>query len=73
MQTPASSGMPKSRFKRDGRADHFGQIAGGDGEFADDPEAKRNRPAEMIAAGLGEVAAGGDAEFDARAPGAESP
>ena len=54
----------EKQIERDGRADDLGQIAGGDREFADDPEAERNRPAVVIAAGLGQIAPGGDPEFE---------
>ena len=65
MTQPQTSGMPKSKLQRDGRTDHFGQIARGDGDFAKDPKHHDRRLRIMIAAGLREVASGGDAELDA--------
>ena len=64
MITPASSGRPNSSLQRDRGADHFREVAGGDGDFAEDPERECEvRRRVMIAAGLREVAAGGDAEL----------
>ena len=65
MMQPQTSGMPKSNCKRDGRADDFRQIAGRDRDLAEDPEEDDGRLGIMIAAGLGEVASGGDPELDA--------
>ena len=61
-QTPQISGRPKSRLQRDGRADHLGEIAGGDGDLAEDPQHDRDRARVAVAARLREVAAAGDAE-----------
>ena len=58
--------MPKRSCKRDGRADHFGKIARGDGDFAKNPQKPDCRRRIMIAAGLREITSGGDAELDAQ-------
>ncbi len=52
----------EQQVERDGGADHFGQVAGGDGDLAEDPQNDGGRPRVAVAAGLGEVAAAGDAE-----------
>ena len=54
----------EQQIQRDGRADDFGEIAGGNGDFADDPEENGDRPAEVIAAGLGQIAAGNDSKLE---------
>ena len=46
----------------DGGADDLGEVAGGDGELADEPEGDGDRARVVVAAGLGEVASAGDAE-----------
>ncbi len=46
----------------DRRAQHFGQIAGDDGNFAQEPEREIDGARIGFAAGLGEVAAGDDSE-----------
>ena len=56
----------KEEVQRDGRADHFREVAGGDREFAEDPQAERHRPGIVVAAGLGQVASGRDAELRAQ-------
>ena len=55
----------EKQIQRDGRADHFREIARADGEFAEQPEHDRHGLGVMVAAGLGEVASGHDAEFGA--------
>ena len=57
----------EEQIQGDGRPDHFGEIARRDGQFADDPKAEGDRLAVVVAAGLGEVAAGGDAQFERKA------
>src|SRR5947207_3195793 len=54
----------EEQIERNGRADHFREIAGGDRDLANHPEKKRDRLAEMVAASLGQVAAGGDTELE---------
>ena len=54
--------MPKSRLQRDRRADHLGEVAGDDRRFAGEPQQEIDGPRIAVAAGLGEIAAGGDAE-----------
>ena len=39
----------------------FGEVAGGDRELAEDPQDERDRPRVAVAAGLREIASGGDA------------
>ena len=52
----------EQELQGDRRAKHLGQVAGGDGDFAKDPQDQR-RPARVrVAARLREVAAAGDAE-----------
>ena len=46
-----------------GGSQDFGEIAGGDGEFAADPEKNGHTARVVVAAGLGEIASGDDAEF----------
>ena len=57
----------KEQIQGDGRADHFGEIARRDGQFADDPKAKGDGLAVVVAAGLGEVASGRDPQFEGEA------
>ena len=52
----------EQELQRDRRADHLGQVAGDDRQLAGDPEHEVDRSRIVVAAGLGEVAAGGDAE-----------
>ena len=52
----------EEQVQGDGGADDFGQVAGGDGDFAEDPEEDRRRARVAVAAGLREVASAGDAE-----------
>ncbi len=54
----------KQQIERDGRSDHFSEIAGGDGDLRASPEGKRHGAAEMVAAGLGQVASRNDAQLD---------
>ena len=53
----------EQQLKRDSRAENFRQIAGGDGDFADNPKRDRSAARIMFAASLGQIAAGGDAEL----------
>jgi len=55
----------KEEVEGDGGAEHFGQIAGGDGDLAEDPEGDGDGARVGFAAGLGEVAAGDDTEAGA--------
>ena len=52
----------EQQVERDGGAEHLGEVAGGDGDFAEDPQADGGLARVVVAAGLGEVAAAGDAE-----------
>ena len=54
----------EEQIGRDGGAEHFGKIGGGNRDLAGDPEKNRRRPRVVIAIGLREVAAAGDAEAD---------
>ena len=53
----------EEEIEGDGGAQNFGEVAGGDGEFAGDPKKYGHAAGIVVAAGLGEVAAGDDAEF----------
>ena len=53
----------EQQVQRDGRADDLGQIAGRDGDLAEDPEHEADRPRVVVAAGLGQVAAGDDPQL----------
>ena len=57
----------EEQVERDRRAEHLGEVAGGDGDLAEDPQDDGDRPRVVVAAGLREVAAGGDAERAASA------
>jgi hypothetical protein len=52
----------EQQLERDGRPEHFSQVAGRDGDLGPDPEQDRGAPRIVSAAGLGQVEAGGDAE-----------
>ena len=52
----------EQQIQRDGRADHLGQIAGRDRDLAQQPQHDRRRARVVIAAGLRQIAAAGDAE-----------
>ena len=54
----------KKQLQCDGRADDFREVAGGDGDFAEQPEKPDGRRGIMIAAGLRQIASGGDAELN---------
>ncbi len=54
-------------MQRNGGADDLGEIAGGDGDFGEEPEEDRGAAAVGFAAGLREVALGGDAELERKA------
>ncbi len=53
----------EEKLQGDGRAQDFGQVAGGDGNFTDDPQEDAGASGIVIAAGLGQVAPGSDAEL----------
>ena len=67
ISTPASSGQAEQELQADRRAEYLGQVAGGDGDFAQDPERCRDGAAEHRPAGLGEVHPGDDPEPGAQA------
>ena len=52
----------EQQVERDRRANHFRQIARRDGDFTQQPEDINGRARVAVAAGLGQVAAAGDAE-----------
>ena len=52
----------EEQVEGDGGADDFGEVAGGDGDLAEDPEDDGDGARVVVAAGLGEVASAGDAE-----------
>ena len=52
----------EQKVQADGRAQHFGQIAGGDGDFAQNPQRVRDGARIRFAASLGQIASGDDAE-----------
>ena len=53
----------EEQVERDRGADDFGQVARGDGDFAQHPEREPDRLGVVIATRLREVAAGDDAEL----------
>src|SRR5579859_827295 len=53
----------KEELERDGGAEDFGEVASGDGDFADDPKKDGGEARVSLATGLGEIAAGDDAEL----------
>ena len=54
----------EEEIQRNSGADHFGEIARDDGQFAQHPQAQRNRSRIMIATGLGKVPAGDDPQLE---------
>ena len=56
----------EQQVERDGRAQHFGQVAGRDGDFAEDPQRDVDGARIGFAAGLRQVAAGDDAQARAQ-------
>ena len=57
----------EQQVQRDRRADDFGEVAGGDRDFADHPQKERHRLGVVIAARLREIAAGYDAKLRGQA------
>ena len=55
---------PEQQVQRDGRADHLGQVAGGDGDLAEHPEHEAHGARVVVAAGLRQVAPGRDAQLE---------
>ncbi len=55
-------GDVEEEIEGDGGAEDFGEVAGGDGEFAEDPERVIDERGIGFAAGLGEVASANEAE-----------
>ncbi len=53
----------EEQLQRDSRAQNFGKIARGDGDFASDPQQKGGAARIMFAAGLREIASRSDTEF----------
>ena len=66
ISTPQRIGNAEQQVQPDGRAEHLGQIAGGDGDFAQPEQDVVDRRRIIVVAGLGQVAAG-----DKPQPGAE--
>jgi hypothetical protein len=56
-------GQAEEQLQGDGRAQNFGKIAGGNGQFANHPKTQRGASRIVLAASLGEVPSGGDAKF----------
>jgi hypothetical protein len=52
----------KQQIEADRGADHFGKVGRGDGDFRRQPQRQRHKARKGIAAGLGEIAPGADAE-----------
>ncbi len=52
----------KKKVETDSGSENLGEVTGNDGEFAEDPKDKGNGARVLIAAGLGEIAAGNDSE-----------
>src|SRR6185437_5546992 len=61
---PPDQGNVKKQVECDGGSDDFGQIAGGNRDLRPNPEHKRHRPAEVVAAGGGQVAPRHHSQFD---------
>jgi hypothetical protein len=55
----------EEQLQADGGADDLGEVARGDGDFAEEPLEPDDGQGIVVAAGLGEIAAGDDAELDA--------
>ena len=62
-QDSGEQGQPEEQFQGDGRAENFSKIAGGDGDFAENPQHERGAARVRLAAGLRQVASHGDAEL----------
>ena len=56
----------EQQIQRNGRAQHFRQVAGDDGDFTQEPERQINSARIGFAAGLGQIAARDDAEARAQ-------
>ena len=56
----------EQKIQRDGGAEHFGQVAGHDGDFAKKPEREVDGSGVGFAASLGEIASGDDSEARAQ-------
>ena len=54
---------PKEQIEGDRGADHLGEVAGGDGDFAQHPEAKGDGRRIVIATGLREITTGHDTKL----------
>ena len=59
-------GDAEKDFQRDGRADDLCEVAGGDGDFAEEPQEPDDRQGIAVATRLGEVASRHDAELEAQ-------
>ncbi len=55
-------GQAEQQVQSDGRAENFGQVAGGDGDFAQGEQHVVDALRVVVVAGLGQVAAGHQAE-----------
>ena len=73
MRTPIDERDAEEELQRDGGADDLGEVAGGDGDLGEDPEGDGGAARVGLAAGLREVAPGGDAELERRGSGGGSP
>lgn len=62
IRTPATSGDMKQKIQRDGSAQNFGQVAGGNRSLAKNPQRQIDRTGITVAAGLRQIPAGGDAQ-----------
>ena len=62
ISTPAQQRNVEQQVEPDGRAEHLGQVAGGDGDFAQHPEREVDGARVGFAAGLRQVAAADDAQ-----------
>ena len=63
----------EQQVERDGRADDLSEIAGGDGDLAEQPQQDGGPARVAVAARLGEVASAGDAKPARQGPAAGSP
>ena len=60
-------GDPEQQLQRQRGADDLGQVTRGDGHLAQHPEPERDGTAEVVAARLRQVAAGGHTQLDGEA------
>ena len=65
-QTAPKQRNAEEKLQPDSRADHLGEIAGRDSDFAQNPESPHYRCRVVIPTRLGQIAPSGDAQLDAQ-------